>query len=322
MSISSKMYKLMIKGLSKVLEKGSIPLPDKKEIIENDENALLNFVAWGDPQISFVSPLRAARVYSACRDIENSKGKFDALVLLGDITEYGAKCEFQMAAHLINGVKDKFDKVFAVSGNHDIRLRNYKKQLKRFNSFLSLVSGGVAGSGEHYCFSDGAGGYKFIMLGADRCCFEGSYISDRQLLWLENELKTADGDKPVFVFNHQALKNTNGLPMTWLGKGKWRGTVGWQSDKLRAVLEKRKNVIYVTGHLHYGISEYTYEDLGNIKAVSVPTVGVLNHGAFNKLSQGIIFSVYEDKIICRSRVFSEGRYVGSDMPNSTFTISL
>ncbi len=322
MSVSSKIYKGMIKALSKVVEGGSIPMPDKKEVIEADENAELNFIAWGDPQISFISPLRSARVYAACRDVDNARGRFDALFLLGDITEYGAECEYKTAAYLINGINDKIDKVFAVSGNHDIRLRNYKKQLYRFNCFLSSINGGVKGSDEHYCFSYDLKGYKLIFLGADRTCFEGTHISKRQLVWLEKELNEADGSKPVFVFNHQALKGTNGLPMTWLGRGKWRGTVGWDNDRLRAVLEKRKNVIYITGHLHYGISEYTYEDLGNIKAVSVPTVGVLNHGPCDKLSQGIVFSVYNDKIVGKSRVFGEGRYVEDSVSNSAFTIEL
>ncbi len=316
------MYKTMIKALSKVIEGGSIPMPDKEEILERDEGAPFSFIAWGDPQISCISPLRSARVYSACRDVENARGKFDALFLLGDVTEYGAKCEYDTAAYLINGVKDKFQKVFAVSGNHDIRLRSYKKQLRKFNGFLSSVNNGVRGSDTHYYFSSELCGYKLIFLGADRACFEGSYISGRQLEWLKNELETAPEGKPVFVFNHQALKNTNGLPMTWLGKGKWRGTVGWDNDRLRAVLEKRENVIFITGHLHYGISQYTYEDLGNIKAVSVPTVGVLNHGPFDRLSQGIVFSVYEDRITARARIFGEGRYVDKSVCNSSFTIEL
>ncbi len=322
MSISSKLYKHMVKALSKVLEKGNIPQPDKSEPLELDENSRLNIIAWGDPQISCLSPLRSARVFSACRDIENAKGKFDALVLLGDITEYGARCEFKMMAHLLNSVCDKIESVFAVSGNHDIRLRNYKKQLGVFNKFLASVRGGVTGSGEHYYHSTDFKGYRFIFLGADRNCFEGSYISERQLEWLKAELESAPENKPVFVFNHQALKFTNGLPMTWLGKGQWRGSVGWDNDKLRDVLESRKNVIYVTGHLHYGISQYTYEDLGSIKAVNAPTVGVLNHGSFDKLSQGLLLSVYDNRIIGRARIFGEGRYVDEKIKNNTFVIEL
>ena len=322
MKLSSFLYKNMVKGLSQVLEKGSIPMPDKKEIIETDSAAKLNIIAWGDPQISLLSPLRSARVYAACQDVKNAVGNFDALVLLGDITEYGARCEYKMAAKLLNGISSKVEKVFAVSGNHDIRLRNYKKQLAVFNEFLSSVRGGVAGNNERYSFSYDFKGFRFIMLGADKTCFEASYISDNQLLWLEKQLASAPENKPVFVFNHQTLSRTNGLPMTWLGKGDWRGDVGKQSDALKVVLEKRANVIFVTGHLHYGISKYTFEDLGNIKAISAPTVGVLNHGLFDKMSQGLLIRVYENKIVCRARVFGEGRYVGKETENSEFVIEL
>ncbi len=122
------------------------------------------------------------------------------------------------------------------------------------------------------------------------------------------------------MLNHQALAHTNGLPITWLGKGDFRGTVGGQSDRIRAIFEKYKNVYYITGHLHYGTSKYNFEDYGAFKALSVPTVGVINHGDFPADAQGYIVSVYEDKIILRSRVFGEGRYVDPSYPGGYFEV--
>ena len=105
------------------------------------------------------------------------------------------------------------------------------------------------------------------------------------------------------------------------GKGKCRGSVGWDSDKLRAVFEKFNNVIYITGHLHYGTSAYNYEDCGAFKAVNVPTVGVLNHGECSVNSQGFIFSVYEDRIIIRARAFADGEYIEC-VDNSVINIEI
>lgn len=260
-------------------------------------------------------------MYSACQDVKNSAAVFDALVLLGDIVEYGAACEYKFVQNLLSPIVDNFKNIFAVPGNHDIRLRSYEKQVKRFSDFLKGIKNGRPSPEGRYYFSKEINGYKFIMMGADKTAFEGSYISDVQLKWLDSELKAANG-KPVFVCNHQPLKKTNGLPLTFLGKGKWRGSVGNESDKIKEVFEKYKNVIYITGHLHYCTSRYTYDDHGSFKAINVPTIGVLNHGNFSKNTQGYVMSVYDDKIVAKARVFGEGKYVGSEIENYEFTINI
>lgn len=312
----------MVKALSKTIEKNNITKYTDETPIIVDKSANLNIVLWGDPQISLLSPYRSARVHSACRDIKNAQGQFDALVMLGDITEYGALCEYKMVSLLLKNTGEKFNRIFAISGNHDIRLRNYKKQLKRFNDFLKNLSNGISGSDEHYYFSSEVNGYKFIFMGADKTAFEASYISEKQLIWLEKEISSADENNPVFIFNHQPLERTNGLPETWLGKGDWRGHIGAQSSKLKKIFENHKNIIYITGHLHFGISRYSYEDYGSFKAISVSTIGVLNHGEYNPHTQGYVLSVYDDKLVARARVFGEGRYVEEKIENSYFEIKM
>ena len=316
------MFQKLKNSLDGTLSKYSIMERAKETEKIEKTDALMSFVVWGDPQISRLSPLRAARVHYAVEDLKEYDGSFDALVLAGDLTEYGEKDEYEMLSYLLKPVSDKFGGIFAVSGNHDVRLKDHKSQIRRFASFLKSLPNGVANPDDRYWFSSDVKGYKFIMLGSDRNTFEGSYISDKQLKWLDNELKNADKSKPVFVFNHQPLKFTNGLPMTFLGRGKWRGSVGWDSDKLRAVFEKYNNVIYTTGHLHYCTSEYVYDDCGAFKAINAPTVGVINHGPFKRFTQGLIFNVFEDRIEVRSRVFGEGRYVPDDVPNNRFVINL
>ena len=316
------MYEKMKKSLDDTLKKYQIIERSEKTESIKKENANISFVVWGDPQISRLSPLRAARVHYAIEDLKEFDGKFDSLVLVGDLTEYGEKDEYEMLSELLKPIADKFSSIFAVPGNHDIRLKSFAGQTKRFSQFLSSVKNGVPNPVGRYWFSKEVGGYKFIMLGSDSATFEGSYLSDKQLSWIDNELKTADKSKPVFVFNHQPLKNTNGLPKTFLGRGKWRGSVGWQSDKLRSVFEKYNNVIYITGHLHYCTSEYTYEDCGSFKAVNAPTVGVINHGPYKRFTQGLIFNVFDDRVEIHSRVFGEGKYVDSSVKNSEFVINI
>ncbi len=317
-----KMFEKMNSALDATLKNQKIVTVSKEPQAVIPTDVPLSFVVWGDPQISRLSPLRAARVNYAVEDVKDYEGLFDALVIVGDLTEYGRNDEYEMLSYLLSPICSKFKNIFAVPGNHDIRLRNYRSQVKKFSSFLSGLENAVPNPLDKYYFSKEVNGYKFIMMGSDRSSFEASYISRKQLDWLDSELSCSDPNKPVFVFNHQPLKRTNGLPKTFLGRGKWRGSVGWDSDKLRSVFEKYNNVVYITGHLHYCTSEYSYEDCGLFKAISAPTVGVINHGPFKKYTQGLIFNVYNDKIEVRSRVFGEKIFTPENIANHSFTINL
>lgn len=311
----------MQNSFNKLKAGGKVSVPDTNTPITADENALLTFAVFGDPQISSVTCARTSNLYSACCDIENMNGSLDALVMVGDIAEFGAEREYKLVADILKKVRHKAKNIICVSGNHDVRIRNYTKQLVKFKGFVSSVKNGVTWNGAHYYFSKEINGYKFIVMGTDGNTFEDSYISDRQLSWLEGEIASSQ-DKPVFVFNHQPLKNTNGLPVTWIGKGDWRGSVGDQSDKIRAVFEKYNNVFFITGHLHFGTCKHSYEDCGKFKALSVPSVGPVNHGECSTLSQGYVISVYQDKVVMRARAFGEGRYFGEDIENSLVEVKI
>lgn len=315
--IQDKSYEKM----KKELDNTGIATPSSAYPIEFKEDSILNFLCWGDPQVSSVAPHRAANFTAGSRDLQNIKGKLDAIVLLGDVAEFGRECEYRIAADILNSASDKFDKFFAVSGNHDIRLRNYNKQLIKFNNFIRSVKGGVTGSDEHYWFSYEIKGCKFIMMGSDSNSLEGSYLSRRQLQMVDREITDAEKrNMPVLVFNHQTLKNTNGLPGVWTGRPDTRGSVGFQSDKLLHIFEKHKNTIFITGHLHYGVCRINYEDCGCFKALSVPTVGATNHGTSDMESQGYLISVFEDRIEIKARIHSEGRFFDEGHINSFITI--
>ena len=316
-------YNKMAKVLAERERNGEIQIPDKNTPIEIDENAKLTFAVFGDPQVSNYMYARQCCFYSALLDIKNMNSPLDALILAGDIAENGMKCEYDTASRILNEASSGFRIFLACPGNHDIRLRPYRKQLKKFSSFVNSVQSEIKMPEDSYSFTCEINGYKFIIMGSDFSTFEGSYISKKQRQWLEREIAQTQGEgKPVFIINHQALKKTNGLPNTWLGKGKWRGSIGWQSDKVRKIFEKFDNVVFITGHLHFGTAFHTFEDCGKFKAVSVPTVGANNHGQTSDLSQGLVFSVYDDKIIVRARKFGEGKFYDENTPNYMFEMKI
>lgn len=322
-ALSMTAFKRMTRDLRALDTAGKVLSPDPAAPITSD-GAALTFAVWGDPQIASWSPLRSARLLGALRDLDNMPEPLDTLIFAGDIAENGALSELQMTAKLLREHCGGFRRFLCVPGNHDVRLRDYRMQLGRFRRFIGAVPGGVVpDSGTHYYHKTTINGYTFLLMGTDRATFEGAYISKAQLSWLDRELDAAaEGRKPVFVVNHQTLPHVNGLPITWLGKGNWRGTIGRESDKVRAIFERHRNVIFITGHLHYGVSAYTFEDCGAFKALSVPTVGVVNHGSFTPDTQGYVVRVYADRIETRARIFGEGRYVPDDVPGAHVIIPL
>lgn len=314
----SALERSMHRSFARLQAKGKIAVPDPATPIEIDPDALLTLVCWGDPQISSFSPLRTARFSAACADIANIDGAVDAILLAGDLCEFGAGREFRMLHAALTEISGHWRRILAVPGNHDLRVRHYHKQMRKFFRFLeSLPNSAAPADRLNYYYKAEINGFTFLMLGSDRSTFEAAYLSDAQLQRLDADLTAAEAaGKPVFVMNHQTLKRMNGLPVTWLGKGSWRGSVGRESDKLRAVLEKHRGVVFITGHLHYGVSKYNYEDHGAFKALSLPTVGVLNHGAFSHNSQGYVITVYPDRMVFRARLFGKGQYVDPAVDNA------
>ena len=149
-------------------------------------------------------------------------------------------------------------------------------------------------------------------MGTDRTEFEEAFISEEQLDWLDDTLKEKSGKgKPVFVILHQILKDTHGLPLTWgSGTNKNAGSVGEQSDEIKAILNKYQDIILITGHMHTGFGQYTYEKVGNFHSVNLPSITIDNKdGDYNEPATGYVTEVYSDKVVFRARDFAKGVYV-------------
>lgn len=317
-------YKVMALMMSIMASLGMITSPSQETPIVPDETAALNFVVWGDPQVSNVLFEREKNFKAACEDLSNTRGQLDALVIVGDIAENGMKSEYDTVRDMINTADGSFKNFVCLEGNHDVRNKVYSLQLRRFQTFNNSVSNAVQMSGDHYNYSYEINGYKFIVMGTDTTQFEESDISDRQLSWLESEIASTQGTgKPVFVLNHQPIQNTHGLPGTWNAPEFLKaGSVGKQSDAIKAIFEKYNNVIFITGHLHTGIGQYSYEDYGSWKSINVPSVCINNADGIDGTTQGYIISVYENKLVAKARIFGEGRYVDEGVQNAVIEIPL
>lgn len=277
----------------------------------SDTDANMTFIALADPQISNYLPDRTPYFDAACEDLSAMAGNADALMMAGDITENGLLCEYQ---YIYDGLKNaKVNNFIMAVGNHDVRLKlSYKKTVKTFTEFTNKLNENISSdlriSSLNYTYS--VNGYKFIVMGTDRTEMEESYFTDTQLQWLDSELKTATKDgMPAFVICHQPLKLTHGLPETWNSPFDEAGSIGKQSDEVYNILNSYNNVFFITGHLHTGIGKYTYEKIGNINSINLPSLTIDNKdGDNNENGIGFVVSVYSDHVLFKARNFAKGLY--------------
>ena len=279
----------------------------------DEDNVKMTFAAWGDPQISNYLLEREQYVRGGAEDLANAVTPIDALVLAGDITENGLYAEYQFVYDRIanTGVKN----FIASSGNHDIRLRFYSDALEHFTTFTNALNENAGSDlrvdSMHYRYS--VNGYEFVVLGSDKMVFEESYFSDEQLEWFDATLKeTSATGKPTFVVFHQVLKGTNNVENAWNSSVEGAGSVGDQSDALQEIMNRYDNIILITGHLHQGFGVGTYELVGKIHSVNLPSVTIDNKDgddAGNIPGIGYMVEVYDDEVLFRARNFAKGEYM-------------
>lgn len=308
--------KLMAVVLSMMLSSGSIAsAPATDDVIKaaDEENVKLMVEVLADTQLNAFNT-NSAYFDLAMQDYQNAETDLDGLLILGDITENSIEYEWTKISSILNETNFD-DTLLLATGNHDIRLRTMDEVKERFYGLQNEFTV-VEPEGELY-YSYELNGYTFLVMGSDTIEMEEANISDEQLEWLDASVSeaTADG-KPVFIILHQVLKGTHGLPATWgNGTNEDAGHVGEQSEEIYDILNKYENVILLTGHLHTGFGEYTYETLGdngNITSINFPGLGKDCVQGIEGYGQGATLEVYEDQVIIRARDVANGAYYGAE----------
>ena len=240
-------------------------------------------------------------------DAEKSNAAYDALLIAGDLADWGFTSEYERFFAVLDKQK-AFPHVFVTLGNHDVRLfykRSIRYLTEKVNKYLGLDT-----KGKTY-YSYDVKGYTFVVLCTEKRLLEKASLTKEQIDFLDSELARATKDgNPVFVMCHQAFKDTHGLPEVWK-----TGDMGLESDEVRAVMEKYKNVFFINGHLHGGIFEKTFEVLNeenNVYSLSVPGYRKENNFGINDCGTGYYAEVYDDRVVFTARKFISGEYIEGD----------
>lgn len=278
---------------------------DDPMVFEDSENVKLSMAIIADTHL----PNRESaekNLRNTFTDIGNSKEKFDAFLIAGDIADYGTNNEYKRFFRVLDNQK-VVPNMLVTMGNHDARLfyrKNSKIMIKKTAEYLKDKTGKI-----YYSYD--INGYTFIVLCTEKRILEKAFISKAQMAFLDRELArgTKDG-KPVFVMCHQPFAFTHGLPEVWK-----TGDLGKQNDEVRAVMEKYNNVFFINGHLHGGIYERVAETLNEekgIHSISIPGYRKPNNFGIQDCGTGYYCEVYDDRVVFTARKFISGEHLKGD----------
>lgn len=294
---------------------GLITGPSTESPVEfqNAEECRMSFVALADTHVRDTK-INNFYLESGLQDMANAKDEFDALVIAGDLSEFGDSYSYDVLWEKLEASCFAEKDILLATGNHDIRL-NYKGQTEmimgKASEYLDIVI-------EKPYYSYDVEGYTFVVLGSDAWQLEKAVISDEQLAFLDSELErgTKDG-KPVFVICHQSLSNTHGLPEVWEN-----GDLGEDSAAVLEVLTRYENVFYINGHLHDGVYENSleiFDEAKGVYSINLPAYGRENDfGKFLQSGLGAYVEVYDDSVVFTARDFC----AGENLEGMTYTFEL
>lgn len=264
-------------------------------------------------------------------DMANAKDKLDAVAFVGDITDHGYYDQWNVFEDAATKY-DIADNKLVVVGNHDTWGPNR-------DEFDNPVDG-VKPTFIHYnktisdrditemYYSDVINGYYFIALGSEEDHTD-AFVSDTQLRWFADEMeKAAATGLPIFVFMHQPINGTHGLPYNWEKNADdppEEGGIGAQSAQVEAILKKYDNVFYISGHVHGGFKnegskigveyasvEYMENDNGNkITLINLPSYMYMDffHGGHIANGCGWVVEAYDGEVLLRARNFATGTWL-------------
>lgn len=294
------------------------------------EDVLFNVTLLSDTHIDYRELFLQASLRIGVTSLNKSKTPIDAVVISGDLTNYGDKKSMDAMFKTVTEVKPDNTPAFITTGNHDIGHSsdsNLTEAEARAN-FIELHNKYLGTDIDKIYFSRVINGYTFITISDESDdSWDTPEISDSQISWLDSELSKAtakDGKKPVFVVCHWPINGTNGQQIVWEN-----GAMNDSSDKVQAVLEKYadNNVFYISGHVHTGVNSselHKYFDVHNVEEkngvfyVNLPAYGSLNRYGVPWPGTGMQMEVYENEVLFRPRSYLSGKWYG----NHAYSVTL
>lgn len=277
-----------------------------------EENCLLNVEMISDIHVEQMFKIKGEILKQGLIKMGESESEIDAVVVAGDLTNYADE---ESLADFYDIVKQYSPaQAIIAAGNHDIGhvgdkgVTNISREEAKQNVIKYYNEYSNQNLTTNY-YSLYVNGYKFIVLGDD-VLYGGSWddirFSQEQLDFLDREL--AEGTKdglPTFVLCHWGMSGINGENTVYEDTG-----IDPAEFDVKGIMEKYKNVYYISGHMHSGFKskfiEKTFglsnaEQVNGVTYLNLPSFGFLNTYGYPWPGTGAQLEVYEDKVVFRPR---------------------
>lgn len=276
------------------------------------DNCLLSVGLLSDVHIEEKEPFRALFLRQGLRGFSRAKSPVDAVAICGDLTNYADEPALARYYSILSDFADM--SVISAPGNHDIGHAGDRgvtniSRAQAMQNFIRYQNNYAGTQNDTVYYAQEVNGFLFIVLGdevLDGGHWDAVTMSPEQLSFLDRSLAegTKDG-KPVFVLCHWPIQNTNGEPIIWPGCG-----IDTAEYDIPSILEKYKNVFYISGHMHAGIkstaveSKYglsSAETVNGVTYITLPSYGLVNMFGLPWSGTGAQLEVYADEVLFRPR---------------------
>lgn len=288
---------------------------DILEFTTQEENCLLNASIVSDVHIDVDWPIGEWVWANGLNDLERSVDTIDALIVSGDLTNYGDGPSMESFYNIMAESNPAANWVIAM-GNHDVGHVEDTTQEGARQRFVDLYNE-LNPSGqqiEKAYYKMDINGYRFVVLVDDGDdTWDHPDMSDDQLRFLDESLaEAADRDLPMFVICHVPVEGVNGQDKIWEDGG-----LGDYSDAVQTTLEKYENVFFISGHVHTGINGPLVENvfgfscvetINGVNYINLPTYMIINRYGVPWGGMGFQMEVYEDEVLFRARNYGSSKW--------------
>ncbi len=214
-----------------------------EHILPGNFTPVLRFAAASDVHIKEpgdASCKKLEKLLKKCRSLAENDTKYprlDALIMVGDTANSGEKEQFDAFFDLLDRYKSPETQYLGVMAKY----HDCEKTRSQIADFISRT-------GQPTDFHTVINGFHFIGISAcpDPEIF---HYSDEQKKWLDEKISKAVSetkDKPVFVFQHEHVRDTV-----------YGSTLfdGWGEIYFSDIYKKYPNIVNISGHSHYPASD-------------------------------------------------------------------
>jgi len=289
------------------------------ETVKPAAEVLASFAILSDLHVSANDKSTSAGLRRALKDVTSGAYKPQALMLTGDVTDYGRDIDYKELLSVLKSFR--LPPTHANMGNHDY----YDIWINEKGQFdqAGMPHGKTdAGAREKFMKAFGydrvyhdfwIGDCHFILLSMEAYMVEkpeygeGAWYSDEQMKWLTAQMESHKDGKPAFIMIHQPLP-PEGTP------GRTHTVI--RAQEFHAIMKDCPNVFVFCGHRHQDFTNETphyRQESPNLHQFHNSSVIRVLKSNFQPVggdkSQGMYVEVYADRVHLRGRDFANGAWL-------------